>query len=110
VLLGPWKGKDPFPADTAIYYGGDAPREVKPTPDSPLQQFGIDNVPPNITTGVLLDAKSRHGGGNTTQPGALVHVYTGRGDHRKDRDADRFRYTKGRAFRATPRSASRRRA
>jgi kynurenine formamidase len=39
-----------------VYYGGLEQAEVKPTDDSPLLRLGIDEVPPVITSGVLLDA------------------------------------------------------
>ena len=34
-----WGGQGDFPADRALYYGGFTEREVKPTPDSPLQAW-----------------------------------------------------------------------
>lgn len=39
-----------------LYYGGLEQAEVKPTDDSPLLRLGVDEVPPIITSGVLLDA------------------------------------------------------
>ncbi|MEU3186811.1 cyclase family protein [Streptomyces sp. NPDC006923] len=38
------------------YYGGLKQADVKPTDESPLLRLGIDEVPPIITSGVLLDA------------------------------------------------------
>ncbi|MEV0036816.1 cyclase family protein [Streptomyces sp. NPDC050804] len=45
-----------------LYYGGLEQAEVKPTDDSPLLRLGIDEVPPVITSGVLLDATLLKGG------------------------------------------------
>jgi kynurenine formamidase len=120
VLPQPWDGKSEFPAASAKYYGGFTQRDVKPTPDSPLQKLGIDKVPPIVTTAVLLDAKAHLGKGKAMEPGALVtaadieamlkaqglegrglqpgdvlYIYTGWGDHWKDPDTEKFYYTKG---------------
>ncbi|MGH6815550.1 MAG: cyclase family protein, partial [Hyphomicrobiaceae bacterium] len=120
VLPQQWDGKGEFPANAATYYGGYKQNEVKPTPDSPLQKLGIDKVPPIVTTGVLLDAKTHLGRGKALEPGALVtaqdidamlkaqglesrglvagdvlYVYTGWGDNWKDPDTEKFYYTKG---------------
>ena len=120
VLPEPWDGKPPFPSDRATYYGGYKQSEVKPTPDAPLQKLGIDKVPPIVTTGVLLDAKTYLGKGKPLEPGAIVtaadiegmlkaqglaarglqpgdvlYIYTGWGDNWKDPDSEKFYYTKG---------------
>jgi len=120
VLPEPWDGKSEFPAGGATYYGGYKQSEVKPTPDSPLQKLGVENVPPIVTTAVLLDAKAHLGGGKPMQPGALVtaadieamlkkqgigerglqrgdvlYIYTGWGDGWKDPDTEKTYYTKG---------------
>jgi len=68
----PWSGEGDIPADSANYYGGLTQQEVKPSPDSPLLKLGIENVPPIITSAVLLDAKAHLGGGRAMQPGQLV--------------------------------------
>lgn len=52
----PWNGEDMFPAEQLRYYGGFSQSDVKPTPDAPLEKLGIDNLPPIITSAVLLDA------------------------------------------------------
>ena len=120
VLPEPWDGKPPFPSDRATYYGGYKQSDVKPTPDAPLQKLGIDKVPPIVTTGVLLDAKTYLGKGKPLEPGAIVtaadiegmlkaqglaarglqpgdvlYIYTGWGDFWKDPDTEKFYYTKG---------------
>ncbi len=120
VLPEPWDGKQPFPSGGASYYGGFKQSDVKPTPDSPLQKLGIDKVPPIVTTGVLLDAKTYLGKGKALEPGAIVtaadiegmlkaqglesrglqpgdvlYIYTGWGDNWKDPDTEKFYYTKG---------------
>jgi Putative cyclase len=119
VLPQAWDSKSEFPADSAQYYGGHKQADVKPTPDSPLQTLGIEKVPPIITTGVLLDAKSYLGHGSAMQPGQAVtamdievmlkaqglerrglmpgdvlYIYTGCGDNWKDPDTEKFYYTK----------------
>jgi len=119
-LPAPWDGKGDFPAAGATYYGGYKQSEVKPTPDSPLLKLGIENVPPIVTTAVLLDAKAHLGGGKPMPPGALVtaadieamlkkqgigerglqrgdvlYIYTGWGDGWKDPDTEKSYYTKG---------------
>jgi kynurenine formamidase len=120
VLPKPWDGKSEFPSADAKYYGGYTQQQVKPTPDSPLLKLGIEKVPPIITTGVLLDAKTHLGGGKPMAAGALVtaanieamlaaqglgsrglmpgdvlYIYTGWGDHWKDPDTEKSYYTKG---------------
>ena len=113
----PWDGKPPFPADQAIYYGGFTQREVKPTPDSPLQRLGLEKVPPIITSAVLLDAKAIVGKGEAMKageivtaknidemlkaqgltnrgilPGDVVYIHTGWGEHWKDPDTEKVYY------------------
>ena len=120
VLPEKWDGKGEFPADKAKYYGGFTQKDVKPTPDSPLQKLGIEKVPPIVTTAVLLDAKTHLGKGKAMEPGARVtakdieamlkaqglgkrglqagdvlYIYTGWGDNWKDPDTEKFYYTKG---------------
>src|SRR5262245_10204865 len=120
VLPQPWDGKSDFPSAGATYYGGYKQSDVKPTPDSPLLKLGVENVPPIVTTAVLLDAKAHLGGGKPMQPGALVtaadieamlkkqgigerglqrgdvlYIYTGWGDGWKDPDTEKTYYTKG---------------
>ncbi len=115
-----WDGQGAFPADQAIYYGGLTQQDVKPTPDSPLLKLGIDQVPPIITSAVLLDAKTHLGGGNPLEPGQLVtakdieamlkvqglawrgllpgdvlYIYTGWGDNWTDPDVEKVYYTMG---------------
>jgi kynurenine formamidase len=68
----PWDGKSDIPVDTATYYNGYKQSEVKPTPDSRLLKLGMENVPPIITSAVLLDAKSYVGGGEALKPGQVV--------------------------------------
>lgn len=120
VLPQAWDGKSELPASGAKYYGGFTQADVKPRPDSPLQKLGIEKAPPIITTAVLLDAKTHLGKGKPMEPGALVtakdieamlkaqglgkrgiqpgdvlYIYTGWGDHWKDPDTEKFYYTKG---------------
>jgi kynurenine formamidase len=68
----PWDPKDPFPADEARYYGGFTQKDVKPTPESPLLKMGNDKIPPQLTTAVLLDARTVVGKGQPLTDGQLV--------------------------------------
>lgn len=68
----PWDGQGDFPAGGARYYGGYTQADVKPTPDSPLQKLGIENVPPIITTAVLLDARAHLGNGEPLAAGRAI--------------------------------------
>jgi kynurenine formamidase len=120
VLPEAWSGEGGFPSDTATYYGGYEQDEVKPSANSPLLRLGIEKAPPIVTSAVLLDAKSRLGGGAAMQPGRLVtaadieamleaqglawrgilpgdvvYIYTGWGDGWRDPDQDKSYYTKG---------------
>ena len=71
-LAQPWDGTGEFPAADATYYGGFKQAEVKPSPASPLLKLGIDQVPPIVTSAVLLDARAHLGGGQPMQGGQLV--------------------------------------
>ena len=116
----PWDGQSPLPADQAEYYGGLRQSEVKPQPDSPLLRLGIENAPPLVTSGVLLDAKRYLNGGKAMAagqlvtadgirrmlqaqglerrgilPGDVVWVRTGWGENWRDPDTEKIYYTKG---------------
>jgi kynurenine formamidase len=118
AIAQPWDPKTPFPADTAVYYGGLTQEDVKPTPDSPLQKLGLEHVPPIVTSAVLLDARQHVGAGKpldagvtvtapqieqmvTAQglgsrgilPGDVVYVYTGWSDHWADPDTQKRYYS-----------------
>jgi len=67
-----WTPDKPIPVDEAKYYGGYGQIDVKPTPGSPLLKLGIENVPPIITSAVLLDARSYIGKGKALTAGQLV--------------------------------------
>lgn len=115
-----WDGKSEAPAAGSKYYGGYGQKDVKPSADSPLQKLGVEQVPPIITTAVLLDAKTYVGKGKALQPGTLVtrkdidgmiesqglgwrgllagdvvYVHTGWGENWKDPDADKTYYMQG---------------
>ncbi len=115
----PWDGKPPYPAENLRYYGGHAQTEVKPTPDSPLLRLGMEKAPPIVTSAVLLDAVAVVGGGQPMkagevvsakhieamlkaqgldkrgiQPGDVVYVRTGWGEHWRDPDTEKVYYTK----------------
>src|SRR5262249_33765035 len=120
VLPEAWDGKSDFPSDKATYYGGYTPQEVKPAPHVPPQRFGVEKVPPIITTAILLDAKTYLGKGKAMPPGAAVtaadieamlaaqgldarglipgdvlYIYTGWGDGWTDPDVQKTYYAKG---------------
>jgi kynurenine formamidase len=71
VLPEAWDGQGEFPADQAVYYNGLTQEEVKPTPDSELLKLGMENVPPIVTSAILLDAVA-HNGSKALAPGELV--------------------------------------
>ncbi len=68
----PWNGEGDFPGDKALYYSGYTQPDVKPTPDSPLLKLGIENVPPIVTSAVLLDARTHLGSGESLKAGQLI--------------------------------------
>jgi kynurenine formamidase len=68
----PWSGEGDFPADDAMYYGGYSQADVKPTADSPLLKLGIEQVPPIVTSAILLDARSHLGGGEPLAAGQRI--------------------------------------
>ena len=68
----PWDGEGEFPADDVEYFGGFSQAEVKSAPDAPLTRLGVENVPPIVTSAVLLDAKAFVGDGEALDAGQLV--------------------------------------
>ena len=117
VLKSPWDGKPPFPVGDVVYYGGKPASEVKPTNESPLLKLGIEQIPPIVTSAVLLDARKHVGGGQPLkagdvvtathikqmlqaqglgkrglQPGDVVYIYTGWSEHYQDPDVDKKYY------------------
>ena len=68
----PWIPGTEIPADNAKYYSGYTQADVKPAADSPLLKLGIENVPPIVTSAILLDARSYLGNGEALQPGQLI--------------------------------------
>jgi len=72
VLSEPWDGAGDFPVDKVSYFGGFSQSEVKPSADSPLLKLGVENVPPIVTSGLLLDAKAYKGKGERLAPGERV--------------------------------------
>lgn len=116
----PWDGTGEPPINEARYYGENSQQDVKPTADSPLLKLGIEQVPPIITSAILLDAKSLIGKGQSLEPGTMIsradidsmikhqglewrgilpgdvlYIYTGWGDNWQDPDVDKSYYTKG---------------
>ena len=68
----PWIPGSELQADGANYYGGYTQSDVKPAADSPLLKLGIENVPPIVTSAILLDARSYLGDGEALQAGQLI--------------------------------------
>jgi kynurenine formamidase len=117
-LKQPWDGKSPLALEEALYFGGRAQKDVKPTPDSPLLKLGLDKMPPIVTSALLLDAKALVGKGQPMKagevvtaehiqamlkaqglsrrgilPGDVVYVHTGWGDHWADPDRQKIYYS-----------------
>jgi len=67
-----WDGEGTPPVRDLQYYGGYSQADVKPSQESALERLGIENVPPIVTSAVLLDAKAHLGGGEAMQPGQMV--------------------------------------
>lgn len=120
LLKSPWDGKPPFPVGDVVYYGGKPGTEVKPSNESPLLKLGIEQIPPIVTSAVLLDARRHVGGGQPLkagdvvtarhiqemlkaqglakrglQPGDVLYIYTGWSDHYQDPDVDKKYYASG---------------
>ena len=117
VLKAPWDGKAALEHGEVAYYGGHSGKDVKPNADSPLMKLGIEQIPPIVTSAVLLDAKRHINGGQPMKagdvvtaahigailkaqglaqrgllPGDVVYVYTGWSDHYQDPDVDKRYY------------------
>lgn len=116
----PWDGAGDFPVNDVYYYGGFRQDEVKPAADAMLSRLGIHNVPPIVTTAVLLDARAHMGNGRALPagtvitaadieamlkrqdlgqrgilPGDVVYIHTGWGENWKDPEPQPFYYTEG---------------
>jgi kynurenine formamidase len=74
VLPGAWSGANPIPVAQATYYSGLTQAEVKPDPNKVLARLGIENVPPIITTAVLLDAELAFGAGAPLPAGFSIEA------------------------------------
>jgi kynurenine formamidase len=115
-----WDGNGEYPAHLSLYYGGHTQADVKPTAEGPLAKLGVENIPPIVTTALLLDARAHLGQGKilgagfevTTQhieemlaaqglqkrgilPGDAVYIYTGWSEQWKDPDTEQTYYTMG---------------
>jgi kynurenine formamidase len=119
-LTDAWDGSGSLPEDQLRYYGGFSQSDVKPTPDSPLLKLGVEQVPPIVTSAVLLDARKFLGGGEPLEagrlitaadieamidaqglawrgllPGDVLYIYTGWEDYWEEPDEEKVYYTKG---------------
>ena len=115
-----WDGSGAPPVSALKYYSGFTQAQVKPTPGSPLLKLGIQNVPPIVTSAVLLDARTYLGDGDRLEdgqlitanditgmlqaqglgwrgllPGDVLYIYTGWEDLWQDPDVLQEYYTKG---------------
>lgn len=120
VLDKAWDGKGEPPLSAIKYYSGYTQKDVKPKPDSPLLKLGVENVPPLITSGVLLDAKTHLGKGQAMKagqlitakdieamieaqglswrgllPGDVLYIYTGWSENWQDPDSKKIYYAMG---------------
>jgi kynurenine formamidase len=116
----PWDGKGDRPFNDIKYYSGYMQKDVKPTPNSPLLKLGVENVPPLVTSAVLLDAKAHLGKGQAMKggqlvtakdiedmlkaqglewrgllPGDVLYIYTGWSENWQDPDEKKVYYTQG---------------
>ena len=71
-LRNPWDPKGPLATGEVTYYGGFTQAEVKPSPDSGLLRLGLENIPPLVTTAVILDARQHVGKGKAMSDGQVV--------------------------------------
>jgi len=67
-----WSGNGEFPAEKVKYFGGFTQADVKPSAESPLLKLGVEQVPPIVTSGLLLDAKAYKGKGERLEPGTVI--------------------------------------
>jgi kynurenine formamidase len=65
-----WFGEGPIPSETATYYNGFTQAEVKPDPTGGLERLGVEQIPPIVTTAVVLDAQEWFG--ESMEAGQLV--------------------------------------
>lgn len=72
ILPASWIPPAPYPSQSVTYYGGYTQAQVKPTPDSPLLKFGIEKMPPIVTSAVLLDARTYLGNGSRLPGGRSI--------------------------------------
>jgi kynurenine formamidase len=72
VLPDVWAGLQPLSVANATYHGGLTQAEVKPSPEQRLARLGVENVPPIITTAILLDAEREFGAGAPLSAGFSI--------------------------------------
>lgn len=120
-----WDGTGSPPASSLLYYNGFTQADVKPYPTAPLARLGVENVPPLVTSAVLLDARTHLNNGEMLPsgyeitssdirkilraqrmhgrgilPGDVVYIYTGWEDLWQDPfvDTSYYRYGPGLAY------------
>ena len=67
-----WDGKSQISNEKIKYFGGFNQNDVKPTGESPLLKLGIENVPPIITSGLLLDVRKYANDGKKYLAGEFI--------------------------------------
>lgn len=113
-----WDGEAKIKNSEIKYFDGLTQDDVKPTQNSPLLKLGIENVPPIITSALLLDVRKfanqgkKYSAGEfitrddleiTLQksglskrgilPGDVIMIYTGWSDYYKDPDTTKIYYS-----------------
>ncbi len=113
-----WDGEAKIKNNEIKYFDGLTQDDVKPTQNSPLLKLGIENVPPIITSALLLDVRKfanqgkKYSAGEfitrddleiTLQksglskrgilPGDVIMIYTGWSDYYKDPDTTKIYYS-----------------
>ena len=113
-----WDGEAKIKNNEIKYFDGLTQDDVKPTQNSPLLKLGIENVPPIITSALLLDVRKFANQGKKYSagefitrddleitllksglskrgilPGDVIMIYTGWSDYYKDPDTTKIYYS-----------------
>ena len=113
-----WDGEARIKNNEIKYFDGLTQDDVKPTQNSPLLKLGIENVPPIITSALLLDVRKFANQGKKYSagefitrddleitllksglskrgilPGDVIMIYTGWSDYYKDPDTTKIYYS-----------------
>jgi len=69
-----WSGEGEADLSSLKYFGNLNGKEVKPTPEAPLNKLGIETVPPIITSAIFLDVRKHIFNGESMKAGEYVTV------------------------------------